>query len=241
MRFGAFMSKLWKYRGLVLALTAVGLSLVGLTPACQILFVPILAAPVLAASETFNFPPRANVAEILYTEQTTGPDGKKKIARKRILAQGVIHIPANAQLELHLRYDAPEQMQFIEQLSRLQIVTFHANNLDLDDTQLTHIKNFKPLYHVNLHATLVSDKSMPLLGTFKEIRDLRLSGTNVKGAGFEHLARLSQLFRLNLAALTLTPGTVAKLKPLMSHLLELNLSETGLTKEDFSNLAAWFQ
>ena len=190
----------------------------------------------LAAADTYDFPTRSAVAELVCIEQVIDREGKAKSRRYNVRAQGPVHLPGDTLVEVDLKFDGPQEMQYLDQLSRAHVITFQARNLDLEDSQLMHIKDYKQLWVLNLDTTLVSDKSLPLIGTFKTLSDLRLSGTNIKGTGFEHLNKLTQLTRLNLGALTLTMGAIAKLKPLMTHLLDFNLSRTDLTREDCANL-----
>jgi hypothetical protein len=190
----------------------------------------------VAATNTFDFPSRSSVAELTCTEQYVDHDGKAKIRHYRVMAKGPVSLPSDVGVEVRLTFDGQLAMQYLDQLKRARITNFQAANLDLEDGQLMHIKDYKPLYHMNLDTTLVSDKSLPLIATFKDLQDLRLSGTNIKGSGFENLNKLSQLKGLNLSALVLIAGAIGKIKPLLTHLLELNLARTDLTKEDCANL-----
>jgi len=57
----------------------------------------------------------------------------------------------------------------------------------------------------------------------------------VVGTGFASLNQLKRLHHLYLGALSLTPGSVAKLKPILPNLYELSLGRTALAKEECAN------
>ncbi len=194
------------------------------------------ARGVQAADDIYDFPTRSPIADLVCRVRFIDRDGKQKERRDHLLAKGAVHLPANSDVEVLLRFDALEAMQYLDQLSRAHVIVLQAASLDLEDSHLIHLKNYQSLHYLNLDTTLITDKSLPVIAGLKSIFDLRLSGTNIKGTGFDNLNRLPNLRMLNISSLTLDKGTLSKLKPLVSHLSDLTLARTELNKEELASL-----
>ena len=201
-----------------------------------IVSVMLFSQGVQAAGDIYDFPTRSPIADLVCHVPFVGPDGKQKERKDHLLAKGTVRLPANSKVEVLLRFDALEAIQYLDQLSRAHVTTLQAASLDLEDSHLIHFKNYQSLNYLNLDTTLITDKSLPVIAGFKSIFSLRLSGTNIKGAGFDNLNRLTNLRMLNISSLTLEKGTLSKLKPLVARLSDLTLARNDLNKEELASL-----
>jgi hypothetical protein len=176
-----------------------------------------------------QFPNDIRVADITVRDQG-GQAGKSK--DRRLIAHGTVAIPANCALNVELLYDGPTHMETIEQLDAHLITEFSAAKLEFDDRQFAHLKKFKNLATLDLNSTLVSDQSLPLIGSFPELWRLRLNNTDITGSGFDALRNLHKLSKLDIEGIGLKQGTIAKLKPLAASLTSIDFAKSGLTKVD---------
>ncbi|MBP9092381.1 hypothetical protein KBI23_15245 [bacterium] len=181
-----------------------------------------------------NFPQGQALAQILWTTQKEGSSKTKG----RVLASGKVKVPKNQPLEVILSTEALEHMDSIEQLAAFPVTNFIAARLDFTDDHMRHLKNFKSLAHLNLDETLVTDKSLALIATFKELMALRISVTDITGTNFEALSKLPILLHLNIHGTNLKPGCLAKLKGTFPHLSDLDISTTNLRREDAAALTS---
>lgn len=187
-----------------------------------------------------NFPAKRAMAQILWNktaDQTVLAEGSKK-AKVRVLALGQVRLPKDVLFEVVLLPEALDHMESIQQFAPLPIVNIVASKLDFTDEHMKHLKNLKGLLHLNLDETLITDKSLALIGTFKELTTLRLSVTDVTGSNFEALSKLPHLITLNIRGISLKTSSLAKLKGAMSHLTELDISNINIGKEDAAALVS---
>lgn len=189
------------------------------------------AAP--GATQTLTFPNEASFGDL--TIRVPSKDGKLGDVTKstRIKAQGKITIPKNCQLVLTLSYFGAEHLEYIDQFDAAQMGDISAAKLELTDEQMVHLKKFKNLFRLNLDSTLVTDKSMPIIGTFRKLNELRLSTTDITGSGFDLLDGMP-LLTLNLDGMNLKPGNLAKIKSLPKYAAAINCSRTHLTAADLA-------
>jgi hypothetical protein len=186
---------------------------------------------------TFNFPTKMPVAKIRYDLTTAGKNGQKMVQKALVLAQGRVNLPTNCDLSVDLCFDSLEHMELMAQLYPCRVAFFSASNLDFEDKHMRYLQGFKSLRCINLTSTLVSDTSLPQLALFPMLTTLRLDKSNITGTGFDSLNNIHNLSDISFEGISLKPGTIGKLKPLMPKLRGLGLGKTGLTKED----AAIFQ
>jgi len=180
-----------------------------------------------------NFPAGKPLAQIVWDRPSDAKMSKSAINGKdSVQACGLVKVPKNREIRVTLAYAGLAQMEAIEQLKQCQVVYFNAAKLEFDDEHMAHLKDFKQLRNLQLGDTFVTDKSLPLIGTFSQLNTLRLSTTDVTGSGFEHIAGLKNLANLNLCGISLKPGMMQKLTPLLSHFNDVDCATTGLTKED---------
>ena len=192
-----------------------------------------------SGSYQLNFPTKCALGQILW-QRAAGGTVQAEVSKKdklRVLACGQVSLPKNVLFEVVLAPEALDHMDSIEQFALLPVVNMVAAKLDFTDEHMKHLKNFKCLLHLNLDETLITDKSLALIGTFKELVALRLSVTDVTGSGFETLSNLPRLLTLNVRGINLKPDSLAKLKGTLSHLTDLDLSNTNLGKENASAIA----
>ncbi|MBS1989097.1 MAG: hypothetical protein JSS83_01195 [Cyanobacteria bacterium SZAS LIN-3] len=197
------------------------------------------SAAAATATEVYcelSFPEGKPIAQIIWDQGNKGGSTTTVNGQASVMATGRIKVPKNIPLKLMLRYEALNHMESLEQLGQCRVVTFNANKLEVEDSHLTHISSFHELHDLQLNDTLITDKSIPLIGSFIGLSNLRLSVTEVSGANFECLRNLKSLRCLNLHGTALKQGALAKLRPILGGLHELDLSSTGLTKEDASEL-----
>jgi hypothetical protein len=189
------------------------------------------AAP--GATQTLTFPTKESFGDLII--RVPGKDGKLGDVTNstRIKAQGKVTIPRNCQLVLTLSYFGAEHLEYIDQFDASQIGDINAAKLELTDEQLVHLKKFKNLFRLNLDNTLVTDKSMPIIGSFRQLNELRLSATDITGSGFNLLDGIP-LLTLNLDGMNLKPGNLAKIKSLPKYAAVINCSRTHLTAQDLA-------
>jgi hypothetical protein len=187
-----------------------------------------------------NFPPERALAQILWKREVDANpiDKGNKSAKERVLARGKIRLPKNVLFEVVLLPEALEHMDSIEQLTALPIEHIIAAKLDFTDEHMRHLRNFKGLVHLNLDETLITDKSLPIIGTFRNLMALRLSVTDTTGSNFEALSKLTHILNLNIRGISLKTGSLAKLKGALSHLTDLDMSNINLGKEDAAALVS---
>jgi hypothetical protein len=183
---------------------------------------------------TVTFPSAARVAEL---HISTPSESAPKPLHSAVTARGKVSLPKVCQIQINLSYDGLENIQSLDQVSPDQIVRFSAAKLDFDDSHMTHLKKFKNLITLNLDDTVITDKSLPTIGTFTKLLALRFNGTDITGSGFASIANLPQLMDLNCAGINLKPGALAALKPLGTHLSNLNVSRVGLTRAEMPAIA----
>lgn len=187
-----------------------------------------------------NFPSERTLAQILWKREVDGTPTIKsdKSTKGRALARGKVRLPKNVVFEVVLIPDALDHMDSIEQLVALPVDTMIAAKLDFTDEHMWHLRNFKGLSHLNLDETLITDKSLPVIGTFRNLMALRLSVTDATGSNFEALSKLPHLLTLNIRGISLKTGNLAKLKGALSHLTDLDMSNINLGKEDAAALVS---
>jgi hypothetical protein len=127
-------------------------------------------------------------------------------------------------------------MASLEQINEKNLVRFSAAKLELNDSQLAHLKKFKRLVSINLDDTVITDKSLPLIGSFPNLIMLRVNGTDITGSGFPALVNLHALLTLNIGGINLKPGSLACLKPLGTHITEVICTRAGLTAVDLESI-----
>jgi hypothetical protein len=191
----------------------------------------VYSKPATTEYYKLTFPPGPPIASIVWTTQQKG-HAVSHFGNNKVLATGLVKVPKNYPLWLEFKYGALDHMDFIDQLAQCPVCSVNAAKLDFTDDNISHLKNFSHIVSLNLGETLVSDKSLPMIGAFGTLTYLCLSRTDITGTTFECLANLSKLTRLNLTGTALKIGCLAKLKPIFPNLVSLDVTGVGLTKED---------
>jgi len=179
----------------------------------------------------FTFPTPA-VAEILCATEVRTKDGRVATRWDRVMAAGTVRLPTNSLLQINVRFDGLEKMQTLDCLKQCRVSQFSAATLDFEDRHMKYLKAFKDLQIVDFEDTLITDASLPFLGSLKKLIALRLLKTNITGVGFDHLKNLTLLKELKLEGSDIKPGTIFKLKSLMPQLTSLDIARISITKED---------
>ncbi len=196
----------------------------------QALLIPGLAQPAKDYCD-LNFSARNALATVRWMSRSPR-SGDSSIRQNVAQAVGRMRLPKNCSMMLTLKYDALENIEQIEQFAQLKVITVTASKLDLTDSHLQHLQHFKEIKNLNLGETLVSDKSLPLIGTLDQLQELSLSRTDVTGSGFESLSHLPNLTKLNLTGLALKSGSLIKLKAIFPKLEDLDLTGDNLSRDD---------
>jgi hypothetical protein len=179
-----------------------------------------------------TFPQGTAIAQITWAAPAKLSSGNGRCGINRALATGLVRVPKNGNIWLKLKFDGLEHMDTLDQFAQCPVLSFSATKLDFTDEHISHLKNFAHLINLDLSETLISDKSLKVIGTFTSLKSLSLSRTDITGAAFESLANLHGLTLLNLTGIDLKRGCLGKLKPILSGLQKLDLTGVGLTKED---------
>jgi hypothetical protein len=185
-------------------------------------------------SYELNFPSERTLAQILWKREADATPTIKgtEDAKERVLARGKIRLPKNVLFEVVLLPEALDHMDSIEQFAALPVKSILAAKLDFTDEHMRHLRNFKGLSHLNLDETLITDRSLSVIGTFRNLMALRLSVTDTTGSNFEALSKLPHLLILNIRGISLKAGSLAKLNGALAHLTDLDLSKINFGKED---------
>jgi hypothetical protein len=194
---------------------------------------PAFCAEPAGASYTINFPKNARVAQMHVTAPHEYSPGAKKTI---VTARGKVTLPRVCDITLNLCYDGMQNMDLIEQIDENSLRRFSAAKLDFDDGQMAHLKKFKHIVSLNLDDTLVSDKSLPVIGGMTEMSLLRFNGTDITGGGFGALANLNNLWNFNMGSINLKAGSMASLKGATKHIGDITCSRVGLTAVDLQTI-----
>jgi len=182
-----------------------------------------------------KFPSDKLLADLTLAER--GSWGHKYKPKLVLKARGNVRISRSAQIKIDLLFDGPANISYLDQLDAEQVVRFSAAKLDFNDSQMAHLKRFKNMMVINMDSTIISDKSLPLIGSWQKLIICRLTNTDITGSGFSHLARATALRSLSLEGITLKPGTVIQLAPLSPKLGSFNIAHVGLTPADVPAIA----
>ncbi len=194
---------------------------------------PAFCAEPTGATYTINFPEKARVAEMHLSVPHVFSPGAKKII---VTAQGKVTLPRVCDITLNLCYDGMQNMDLIEQIDEKSLLRFSAAKLDFDDAQMAHLKRFKHIVTLNLDDTIITDKSLPVIGGMTELTALRFNGTDITGSGFAFLANLNSLWNFNIGGINLKAGSMASLKGPIKHISDLTCSRVGLTAVDLQTI-----
>ena len=194
---------------------------------------PAFCAEPAGASYTINFPEKARAAEIhLSVPHEYSPGAKRTI----VTARGKVTLPRVCDISLNLCYDGMQNMDLIEQIDDKSLLRFTAAKLDFDDTQMAHLKKFKHIVALNLDDTIITDKSLPVIGGMTELTALRFNGTDITGSGFAALTNLNRLWNFNMGGINLKAGSMASLKGTLKHISDITCSRVGLTAVDLQTI-----
>ena len=95
----------------------------------------------------------------------------------------------------------------------------HVQPIPVDDDDFKRLidalKNFRSLEILDMKATDISDKSLPLIATLKTLERVYLTGTNVTPAGLPHLRKLPRLWFVELSRDRFTDADVQSLQSQM--------------------------
>jgi len=186
--------------------------------------------------QTLNFPDNVAVAHLDVWTPSIDAKGAPSTVKTKVTAQGRIKVPTNAHIVMKLTYDGLDHLDTLAQFNPGQVTELNASRLDLTDAHMTYFKKFTSITRLNLDSTLITDKSLPILAAYKGLSDVRLSITDVTGAGFESLADLP-IWLLNMEGTDLREGCLAKLKRLPETLVNINCSKTHIGPEDIAFLS----
>lgn len=179
--------------------------------------------------------PDVPVAVLEAWRLATNGTGPALRVRDKILLRGKVELPVSGAYNLTLKYDGLEHLESLAQLAPGQVVQFGASSLDLDDKQFAFFKRFPGITRINLDSTMITDKSMPVFATFRNLSDLRLSKVDITGAGFENLVGLP-IYTLNLEGSNLKAGNLQKITTLPNTLQSINCTRTGVSNADIAFL-----
>jgi len=194
--------------------------------------------PGLAAAQyiLMQFPPRFEVAHLDYWIPSKDSAGKPTFKQEKSIARGTIRVPTNVQIFLQLQYDGPEHLNTLFELNPPMITQLKAAGLDLDDAQFAYFKRFPNIFRINLDSTLITDKSVPVLASFKQMSDMRISKTELTGQGFEAFSGMP-LRILSIEGSNVQEGNLQKIKTLPDTLESLNADRTKLGPSDIAFLS----
>ena len=193
------------------------------------------AAKTPGGSYIVNFPSDKNIADLILVPPPKG--GRKSKERIYLKTSGPVAIPKSALIKIELQFDGPANIGAFDQLDADQVYRFSAAKLDFNDSQMAHLKRFKKITSINLDSTIITDKSLPILGSWPDLTICRLSNTDITGGAFDSLAKCQRLRSLSIEGITLKAGTLSKLTPLSTCLTSLNASHLGLTPQDVPAIA----
>lgn len=177
--------------------------------------------------------PNVPVATLQVWRVKTDPKGQPVRTCNKVLARGKVLIPADAQIGIDLKFDGLEHLQSLAQLQPLAVTQLACSGLDLDDKGLAFFTRFPALFRFNLDSTEITDKSVPVLASFKGLRDARLCKIDITGDNFDCLNG-RPIHDLNLEGTNLKAGNLAKIKSLPGTIANLNVSKTRIDSRDMA-------
>ncbi|MBU6454756.1 MAG: hypothetical protein KGS72_23515 [Cyanobacteria bacterium REEB67] len=181
----------------------------------------------------FNFPPESSLAVLDVSAPYTKPDGTPAIKFTKMQARGLIHIPSNASINIIFSYYGLEHLDAFVQLKAVNVTQMNASRLEMDDKQAEVLRNFPNFLRMNFDNTLITDKTLAIIHTFKNLDDLRISATDITGSGFDQLDGLP-ITNFNMGSLSLKPNMMSKFKSLPSTVTSLNCTRCQLGPAEIS-------
>jgi hypothetical protein len=131
----------------------------------------------------------------------------------------------------------PEFLQHFraDEIERLEIVDV-VGDADVRDDTLKFAIGLKSLVHLDVRYSSLTDGCLIYVDQFPKLTDLVVSQTYVTGDGLAKLRRLKQLVRLKANGIKNGGKLVAALAG-STTLVQLEVSQTGLTDRDLSKIA----
>jgi hypothetical protein len=181
--------------------------------------------------------PIKTVAQLDLTEEIRAAISKLDlsvdlIAGKSSIVAPVADLPSDKLLKAvsALAKDFPGGLTFESQASSKLTFTAVSLRNNLNDQVFAKLKSVIPsMVAMDLSSTAITDDSVKLLATAKDLRVLRLSETKISDAALDTLAGLKNLESINLYGTRVTDAGVEKLKSL-THLKRLYLWQTDVSE-----------
>jgi hypothetical protein len=130
-----------------------------------------------------------------------------------------------------LAAEFPGALSFESQQSALLTFTAVSMRGNLDDAAFLKLESIIPhLVTADLSATQITDQSVALLASAKDLRLIRLAETEITDAAIDTLLKLESLESINLYGTKVTDAGVSKLSA-MPNLKRLYLWQTAVSPE----------
>ena len=181
--------------------------------------------------------PVKTVAQLDLTEEIRAAISKLDlsvdlVAGKSGSAAPVADVPSDELLKAisALAKDFPGGLTFESQVSSRLTFTAVSLRNNLNDQVFAKLKSVIPnMVAMDLSSTAITDDSVKLLATAKDLRMIRLSETKISDAALDTLAGLKNLESINLYGTRVSDAGVEKLKSL-THLKRLYLWQTDVSE-----------
>jgi len=204
----------------------------------------ILAAYPAAAQATkeangrqiaIDFPGQDRLGELWELSPNSSIGAKSLKTVRGVEARGRVRLTVHNPVVFAPNYKAVESGILSQAFDGGAIDGLQARKLPFDDKRLACLKNFPNLQRLDLGASDVSDKGLPLVGALKKMVFLFMSRSLVTAAGLPHLTGLNHLTTLHLSYTPLGGGSLAALASLPA-LVEVELDRCQLTDSQINSL-----
>lgn len=126
-----------------------------------------------------------------------------------------------------------DELSAIKHLRPLEHLVLRRSGVT--DAALEHLVGLKSLKRLDLGETLITDNGLEAVGACTRLMELDLSKTNVRGEGLQHLRPCWKLTKLNLSGTPLQSEHLAHLAE-FRNLVELDLSGAGVSDDAVQEL-----
>ncbi|RTL44500.1 MAG: hypothetical protein EKK48_04405 [Candidatus Melainabacteria bacterium] len=157
-----------------------------------------------------------------------------------IQAKGRIEVPANANIELRLAYEAAHDLSPLKDLPPDGIQRLVLASLEVEDDQLKYIENLTGLEDIDVEETEIGDAGLRWLHKLTKLKNLRLKSTLVTGKGLVYLKPLVSLRNLSLSSNSIGDAGLENIVGL-KNLKVLSLTRCQITDRGLQQIASLTQ
>ncbi len=149
---------------------------------------------------------------------------------KSLAARGDVQVPSGKLVEFECRKSPVKKYPFLAELRKVNTTSIFADDIDMGDADLVHLKGLKSLKLLLIQRNQITDEGLAHLSELTSLRVLYLSSNKITDEGLAHLRGLTSLEDLELGWNRITGAGLVNLEG-MSRLRGLNLYGQEITDE----------